>query len=146
MPRAFVARTTFVFATASLFPTLAYAGHVPVVAYEVVTERCDSQSPVGKVQLEEDGGDGSPPSYISMNPVTFDARGSFALDAVAPQPAILAYTLADAAYRSPVEGAVAVPLPGPVWTGIIGLGAAAWAKGRMKRRGQKAEGRTETMR
>ena len=136
MPRAFVARTTFVFATASLFPTLAYAGHVPVVAYEVVTQRCDAQTPLGEVLLEEDGGNGSS-SYVSINAVTFDPRGSFEVDAVAPQPAALLPTaVADGAYPSAVEGAIAVPLPGPVWTGIIGLGTAAWVNRRTKARGR----------
>jgi hypothetical protein len=145
MPRAFVSRTTFVFATASLFPTLAYAGHVPVVAYEVVAERCDVRAPVGEVPPEEDGGDEGL-SYVSMDAGTFASRGPFEIDSIAPQPAILTSTLTDAPDHSPVEGAVAVPLPGPMWTGIIGLGAAAWAKGRVKRRGRKAARRAETMR
>ena len=145
MPRAFVARTTFVFATASLFPPLAYAGHVPVVDYEVVTERSDARAPVGEVLLEADGGDESL-AYVSMNGTPFAPRGSFEIDAVAPQPAVLASTFADEVYHSPLDGAVAVPLPGPVWTGIIGLGAVAWAKGRVKRRGLKAGRPTDKMR
>ena len=139
MRRAFVARTTFVFATASLFPTLAYAGHVPVGAYEVVADRLDAQAPVGEVLLALDAGDGSS-SHVSMNAVTFDSRGPFELDAVAPQPAVLLPTsVVDGAYHSAVEGAIAVPLPGPVWTGIIGLGVAAWAKGRVTRRKHKTD-------
>jgi len=134
MPRAFVARTTFVFATASLFPTPAYAGHVSVVAYEVMTERCDAQTPVREMLLDEDGDNGRS-SYVSINAVTFDSRGSFEVDAVAPQPAVLLPTaLADGTYHPAAEGAIAVPLPGPVWTGIIGLGTAALVNRRRRRR------------
>jgi hypothetical protein len=134
MPRPAVAArtTTVLFATASLFPTLAYAGHVSVGAYEVVAERSDAQAPVHEVLLKEDGGDASS-CYVSMNALTFDSRGSFEVDALAPQAAILPTAVADGAYPSAMEGAIAVPLPGPVWAGIIGLGTAAWVK-RLRRR------------
>ncbi len=74
--------------------------------------------------------------FVRTNAKTFDASGFFALDALAPQPDPIAGSrvrtgVADGLYRAVVlEGPVAVPLPGPVWTGIIGLATAAWAQRR----------------
>ena len=79
--------------------------------------------------------------FVRTNAVIFDDTGLIALDALSPQPDPLSGShirtaVAEGMYRAVVHGPVAVPLPAAVYTGFVGLGAAAWAK----RRVAKAKG------
>jgi hypothetical protein len=76
--------------------------------------------------------------FVRTNATQFDESGFFALDALAPEPdpetgSAVRSAITQGMYRAIVlEGPVAVPLPGALYSGIIGLGAVAWLKRRLK--------------
>ncbi len=88
----------------------------------------------------EDGGAIS--FFVRTNATQFDDSGFVALDALAPDPDPIAGShvrtaVADGMYRAVIrEGAVAVPLPGAVYTSIMGLAGVAWLKRRARRKHQ----------
>lgn len=136
MPRTPLTRTTFVFAaSSSLFSTLAFAGYVPIGAADVVPDGATSDAPalIGEVVTENQ------PLAFGFNARTIDESGLYAVDANAPagDPSTrgrIRTNVAEGMYRGSVfDGPVAVPLPGAVYTTLVGLAGVAW----LKRRGIK---------
>lgn len=181
MPRAVLARTTFVFAasTSCLFATLASAGFVSIGAYDdgpngltadahalaraVVPEKQSDfsiddwamgQTLLGQTLLPSTVDEGGAiPFFMHTNTTSFDETDLFALNALVDESRRLTgsrvrTTVADGMHPAGMlNGPVSVPLPGAVWTSIIGLAGVAWLKRRVegrrrtKGRGEEAEGR-----
>ena len=120
-------------APGSLLMKLACAGYVPIAASEHrrVEDELDSAGAV-HVLAEDDTGS----IFVGTKPTPFDEAGVFMSNAWAddPDPFTRSHVhggVTDSSFEDPAfDGPIPIPLPGAVWTGIVGLAAVAWAKRR----------------
>lgn len=153
MPRAALAPATMLLAAAAtgLLLSVAIAGSVPAGGYDALRDsatadvqtRADVISPAGR-RL----GDGDAiPFGLRANATTLDERGFVGFDAIALEPDSVAIrplgitVVAESDLAIATGSPVVVPLPGAVFTGLIGLATVAWAGRRHRSRRRKATDR-----
>lgn len=95
------------------------------------------------VDLNFDGADGTLPDggaisfFIRTNATTFDESGFIALDALAPEPDPVTGSVVHTGVTQNLYRAIvlptpsAIPLPAAIYSGALGLAAAAWIRRRM---------------